>query len=143
MSCWPYCNGGDSRMANLSALITLLAVIVYFLTGFQVARARARYGVKAPATTGNADFERVFRTQMNMLEWMPIFLPALWLAALYVSDAGAAIVGLVWVGGRIVYIRDYAQAAERRHLGFVVQAGAAGVLWVTALIGILKALAHG
>lgn len=130
-------------MANLSALITLLAVIVYFLTGFQVARARARYGVKAPATTGNADFERVFRTQMNMLEWMPIFLPALWLAALYVSDAGAAIVGLVWVGGRIVYIRDYAQAAERRHLGFVVQAGAAGVLWVTALIGILKALAHG
>jgi len=41
---------------------------------------------------GHPDFDRVFRVQMNTLEWMPIFLPVLWLFALYVSDWAAAAV---------------------------------------------------
>ena len=30
---------------------------------------------------------------MNTLEWMPIFLPSLWLFAIYLSDAFAAALG--------------------------------------------------
>ena len=40
--------------------------------------------------SGHPDFERAFRIQMNTLEWMPIFLPALWLFAIYIGDAIAA-----------------------------------------------------
>ena len=65
-------------MPHYTALVTLLAVALYFYTGLLVAKARQKFGVIAPATTGNLDFERVFRVQMNTLEWMPIFLPLLW-----------------------------------------------------------------
>src|ERR1035437_9314038 len=93
--------------------VPLLAVVLYVYTGLLVAKARQKFGVKPPATTGNPDFERVFRVQMNTLEWMPIFLPALWLAAVYVSDIGAALVGLVWIVGRVIYMLGYGEAAEK------------------------------
>jgi len=101
-----------------------------------------KYGIKAPATTGNPDFERIFRVQMNTLEWMPILLPAIWLAAVYVNDAAAAALGLVWIAGRVVYMRDYTEAAEKRDTGFFVQAIAAGVLWLAALIGLIVSMMH-
>src|ERR1700730_10529746 len=100
---------GRVLMPNFTALVTLLAVILYFWISFRVGQARARFGIKAPATTGNPDFERAFRIQMNTLEWMPIFLPAIWLAAIYVSDIGAALLGIVWIAGRVLYC-----AATRR-----------------------------
>ena len=84
-------------MPHYTAIVTLLAVGFYFFTGIAVARARVKFGIMAPATAGHPDFERVFRVQMNTLEWMPLFLPSLWLFALYVSDAGAAAIGVVWV----------------------------------------------
>lgn len=130
-------------MPNLTALVILLAVIVYFWLGFRVGQARARFAVKAPATTGNPDFERAFRVQMNTLEWMPIFLPAAWLAAIYVSDLFAALLGLAWIVGRVLYMRGYTEAAEKREIGFFVQAIATGVLWLVALFGVLRSLVHG
>jgi len=127
-------------MPNFTALVMLLAVILYFWIGFRVGQARVRFGVKAPATTGNPDFERAFRIQMNTLEWMPIFLPAIWLAAIYVSDIGAALIGVVWIAGRVLYMRGYAEAAEKRETGFFVQATAAGLLWLAALIGVVASM---
>src|SRR6266568_1576355 len=130
-------------MPNYTALVTLLAVALYFSTGLMVAKARQRFGVVLPATTGHTDFERVFRVQQNTLEWMPIFLPALWLFAVYVSDVWAAVLGLVWVVGRLIYIRGYREAAEKRHSGFFVQLAASGVLWIGAAVGIVLRMTHG
>jgi glutathione S-transferase len=124
-------------MPHYTSLITLAAVLVYFYTGIRVAQARARTGVKAPATTGNPEFERSFRVQMNTLEWMPIMLPSMWLFAFYVEDGWAAALGGVWIMGRALYIRGYSEAAEKRGTGFSIQALAAGVLWVGALIGVV------
>jgi glutathione S-transferase len=129
-------------MPNFTAIVTLLAVILYFWLGFRVGQARVTFGIKAPATTGNADFERVFRVHMNTLEWMPVFLPAIWLAAIYVSDIGAALLGVVWIAGRVVYTQGYTEAAEKRHPGFFVQAIAAGLLWLAALIGVVASMLH-
>lgn len=129
-------------MPNFTAFVILLAVILYFWTGFRVGQARGKFKINAPATTGNPDFERVFRVQMNMLEWMPIFLPAIWLAAIYVSDIGAALLGLVWIAGRVLYLRGYSEAAEKRETGFFVQAIAAGLLWLGALVGVVVSLLH-
>ena len=81
-------------MYHFTALVTCLAILFYFFTTVQVSKARMAFGIKVPATSGNADFERVFRVQMNTPEWMPIFLPSLWLFAVYVCDPFAAVLAL-------------------------------------------------
>src|ERR1700726_3319758 len=116
-------------MFHSTALVTCLAIAFYFFTAVQVTRARGAFGIKAPAIVGNPDFERVFRVQMNTLEWMPIFLPSLWLFAIYISDPIAAVLGLVWIAGRILYLTGYSQAASKRGTGFGIQASAAIILW--------------
>ena len=130
-------------MPNATALVTLLATGFYFYSGLRVSWARAKFGVKAPATAGHPDFERTFRVQMNTLEWMPILLPALWLFALYVNDAAAAALGLVWIAGRGLYIRGYSAAADQRHHGFSIQAFASGALVIGALVGVIMRTMHG
>jgi glutathione S-transferase len=129
-------------MFHLTALVTCLAILMYFLFSFQVGKARATYGIKAPAVSGNPDFERIYRVQMNTLEWMPAFLPALWLFAIYVSDAIAAALGIVWIIGRVLYMMGYAKAANKRGPGFAIQGGAAAILWLGAVVGILWRFIH-
>ena len=129
-------------MFHLTALVTCLAILMYLTFSFQVAKARGAYGVKAPATSGNPDFERVFRAQMNTLEWLPIFLPALWLFAIYISDAIAAALGVVWIVGRVLYMKGYSEAANKRSMGFGVQAVAAIALWAGASGAIMWRLVH-
>jgi glutathione S-transferase len=85
----------------------------------------------------------VFRVQQNTLEWLPIFLLLLWLFAFSVSDWIAAVLGLLWIVGRLLYIRGYSEAAEKRHKGFFLQMGASGVLFVGALAGIIWRMTHG
>ena len=130
-------------MFHFTALVTCLAIALYFFTSIRVAKARQAFGIKAPAITGNPDFERVFRVQMNTLEWLPIFLPSLWLFAIYISDPVAAAVGVVWIAGRVLYMTGYSQAAEKRGRGFGIQAMAAGILWLGALGAIVWRLIHG
>jgi len=79
---------------------------------------------------------------MNTLEWMPIFVPSLWLFAIYISDIGAAMLGLVWIAGRILYLIGYSEAAAKRSRGYGIQAGAATILWVGALGAIAWRLVH-
>ncbi len=129
-------------MYHFTALITCLAILFYFFTCVQVARARVKFGVKVPAISGDPDFERVFRVQMNTLEWIPIFLPSLWLFAIYISDPFAAVLGLIWIAGRILYMTGYVQAAAKRSPGFAVQALATIALWVGALGAVVWRLVH-
>jgi glutathione S-transferase len=126
-----------------TALVTLLAIAFYFFLATQVARARRTFGVRQPATTGNVDFERVFRVHMNTLEWLPTFLVPLWLCAIYLSDIGAAVLGLVWIAGRIVYFIGYSSAVEKRLPGFFIQTTACLLLFIGAAAGIIMRLAAG
>ena len=128
-------------MFHYTALVTCLTILFYFFTTVQVSKARVAFGIKVPAVSGNPDFERVFRVQMNTLEWMPIFLPSLWLFAVYISDGIAAAIGLVWIAGRILYLTGYTKAAAKRGPGFGIQATAATILWVAALGAILRRIA--
>lgn len=130
-------------MYHDTAIVTCLAIALYFFFATQVARARIRYGVKLPAISGHPDFERIFRIQMNTLEWTPIFLPSLWLFAIYVGDAAAAALGLLWIIGRIVYFIGYREAVAKRSPGFLIQALASAILWIGALGGAVWQLAHG
>jgi len=118
----------------LVAIVTLVALLVYFYMGLRVGQARTKFNVPAPAMSGNPDFERAFRIQMNTLEWLPLFLVSLWLFAIaWGSDLVAAGVGLVWIVGRILYLTGYSKAAAARGPGFGIQALATGVLLFGAL----------
>ena len=130
------------QSSRYTALVTCLAILFYFFTTIQVSKARAAFGIKLPATSGHPDFERVFRVQMNTLEWMPIFLPSLWLFAIYISDTYAAMLGLIWIAGRAIYMTGYSQAAAKRGRGFAIQALAGVLLWAGALGAIVWRIVH-
>lgn len=100
------------------ALVTVIALLQFLWFGIQVGRARIKYGVKAPATTGNEVFERLFRVQMNTLEQLVMFLPALWLYARFISPIWAAALGAVFVIGRAIYAVMYVRDPKTRSLGF-------------------------
>jgi glutathione S-transferase len=130
-------------MPTYTAIVTLLAIALYFFLATRVAVARVKFGIKHPATTGNPDFERIFRVHVNTLEWMPTFLVPLWLCAIYLSDVGAAVLGLVWIAGRIAYYVGYRQAAEKRLPGFFIQTSVCLLLFIGAAVGIVMHLVRG
>ena len=128
----------------VTALVTVLALIFYIWTGISVARRRGKHGVKAPMMTGPTEFECAVRVQSNTLEWLVVFVPALWLATVYFSPAMSTvylswlppIIGIIWVIGRVLYKSGYMTAPEKRETGFVISALAALALLVCALVGI-------
>src|SRR5450756_2618723 len=79
---------------ELVAIVTVLVLIQYVVLGVRVGQARTRYGVEAPAISGHPMFERHFRIHQNTLEQLVVFLPALWLFAIYASPRLAALLGL-------------------------------------------------
>ncbi len=130
-------------MSPWVSLVTIAALIVFFVVTLNVGRARAKYGIKAPAMSGNPDFERVLRVQQNTLEQLSIFLPALWIFANFVNPIAAASLGAVWVIGRIIYAWGYYQAAEKRGPGFGISLMATSVLILGSLVGIVLNLIKG
>ncbi len=104
----------------LTALATLAMVAVYVWTMALVGPARRKHGVKAPATTGPDDFNRVYRAHVNTLEQLVMMLPVLWIFAATVGDRWAALLALVWIIGRIIYVRAYAASADTRGTGFMI-----------------------
>ena len=128
-------------MPKYTALVTLLAVALYFFFATQVAAAHRRFGVKLPAMTGHPDFERIYRVHANTLEWMPTFLAPLWLCAFYFSDIAAAVLGLVWIAGRGLYFSGYRRAPEGRLPGFFVQTTACILLFIGAAAGVFRQFA--
>ena len=120
------------------AVVIVLAVLQFLVFAWLVARARARYGIKAPATTGHEIFERWFRVQQNTLEMLIAFIPAVSLFAIYVNPNWAAWVGLVYIVGRILYLRAYVADPARRGLGFALTALPILVLLAGALRAMLE-----
>ena len=124
----------------LTGLATIAALLVFIWTGRKVSGARRHYGIKAPATSGDPGFERVFRVQMNTLEQLALFLPALWLAAVVSADLWAAALGAVWVLGRVVYARAYYADAASRGPGFLMTIGPTFILLILAVIFIVRGM---
>jgi uncharacterized MAPEG superfamily protein len=123
----------------LPSLVTGFALVLYVVTIANVARARGRYKVAPPATTGDPAFERIYRVQQNTLEQLVLFLPALWLYSLFVSPPWGAAIGLVWVLGRLYYAWAYYRDPAKRTPGYLIGAICAVVLLVGGFIGMLRA----
>ena len=122
-----------------TAFITLLTVALLFAVTFNVVRARGKYRIQAPATTGHEMFERAYRIQLNTIENVLMFLPALWLYAMFIGDKGAGDSGMIWLVGRIWYAFAYQTNPAKRGYGFLISLLVIAGLWLGAAYGIYGA----
>jgi uncharacterized membrane protein YecN with MAPEG domain len=120
---------------ELVAIVVALALLEYMFFALQVGRGRGKYGVAAPAISGHPTFERLYRVQLNTLEQLIVFVPAVWLFATFVSAPTAAAVGLVFVVGRALYYSGYVKDPAKRGPGFLLGFVANVVLVLGSLIG--------
>jgi glutathione S-transferase len=123
-------------MSPLVSLVTICALLVLSAVTLNVGRARVKFGIKPPQMSGNLDFERTLRVQQNTLEQIVLFIPALWIFSQFVQPIAAAVLGTIWVIGRILYAWGYYQAAEKRGTGFGISFLATVILLLGSLIGI-------
>jgi glutathione S-transferase len=121
-------------------IVTALALLQFIVFGFRVGGARGRYGVKAPAITGNEIFERHFRVQQNTLEQLIAFVPGIYLFAHYFSPLVAAALGAVYLVGRELYAYTYVKDPANRSVGFGMTFLPEVILVVGGLIGAVRAL---
>lgn len=121
------------------AIVTALALIQYLWLGLNVGGARKKYGVAAPATTGNEAFERVFRVHANTTEQLVMFLPPMWICAHYWNPAWVAALGVLFIIGRFVYSKAYITDPKSRSLGFMLTF--IPIFWflVGTLVGAIRA----
>ena len=98
--------------------VVMLALLQYTWFGIEVGRARGRFELPAPATTGHENFERFFRAHQNTTEQLVVFLPAIFACAYLVNETLAAAMGLLFVIGRLMYFRGYTNPEKSRSLGF-------------------------
>jgi glutathione S-transferase len=105
---------------SLTGLVTLLCLFVLFWVTAKVGVARGKHGVKVPEMTGPEPFVWAVRVHLNTIEGLILFLPALWLFALTVSDVVAASVGIFYPIGRILYALGYYKEPSKREIGFSI-----------------------
>lgn len=126
-----------------SALATLIDLTVFLWTMALVSRARARYGIMAPACTGHEEFERRFRVQMNTLEQLALLMPCLWLCAIWVGEIYGGIGGLLWAIGRVIYVTSYLREPKSRALGMMLTILPTLVMAAASAIAVIRFLLLG
>lgn len=119
---------------EITAIVTVLVLLQYLFFAIQVGSMRPRLGIKAPATTGTPEFERMFRVHYNTMEQLLAFLPALWLFGLMVNHLWAAGFGIVYLVGRFVYRSEYLREPDSRSLGFGLTLLPTAVMLVWVLV---------
>ena len=125
---------------ELVAAVVALALLEYVIFGMLVGRARGLYGVEAPATGGHEIFERYFRVHYNTMELLVAFVPAIWLFGLYVSPRWGAVLGAIYLVGRVLYLRAYVADPAKREFGFGMSVLPVLALVLGALVGALRAM---
>lgn len=126
---------------ELVAIIILLAIMQFIVFAAMVGWTRPRYGINAPKTVGNEDWERRFRVHQNTMEQLVSFIPAVWLCGTYVHIYLAAGLGLVYLIGRTVYAIAYLKDPDSRTPGTLITFIPIVILVLSSLIGIVLNLA--
>ena len=119
-----------------TVIVTILALAQFTLFGIQVGSMRVKHGVKAPATTGHEEYERMNRVHLNTMEQLIVFLPALWIHAQYANPLWGALIGLVFIAGRFVYRAEYLKDPGSRSPGFSMTFIPSAVLLIWALVAV-------
>lgn len=123
-----------------TVIVTFLVLAQFVFFGVQVGAMRGKHGVKAPATIGHEEFERMNRVHINTMEQVVVFLPALWMHALYANPLWGAALGAVFIIGRFLYRAEYLKDPGSRSPGFTMTITASLVLLIWALVAAIKEL---
>jgi glutathione S-transferase len=130
---------------ELVILVIVIALFQYMGFAARVGMGRVKYGVPAPAISGHPQFERLYRVQMNTLEQLVLFLPAM-LAFAWLGDARgwpgseiSAALGVVWIIGRALYARSYVKDPDSRGPGFLLTAGPSILMLLGSVLLVLLA----
>lgn len=123
-----------------TTIVAMLAVIQYMAFGVLVGQARGRTGISAPATSGNEEFERYFRVHQNTLEQLIVFLPGLYAFAAFIDGNWAAGIGVVYLVGRLIYLRSYTTDPASRGVGFLLSFAPSAILVIGGLVGAVRNL---
>jgi glutathione S-transferase len=115
-------------------IVTILALAQFVFFGITVGGIREKTGVKAPASSGDPEFERANRVHLNTLEQLVVLLPALWLYAHYVNPLWGAGLGVVYLIGRFIYQAAYMKDPASRSMGFMLSFLPSAVMLVWVLI---------
>ncbi len=124
---------------EIVAIVVCLALLELAVFGYISGSARGKYGVAAPATTGHPTFERHFRVHQNTIEQLVMFLPGIFLFATYVNAPIGALIGIIYVIGRIWYAWAYVKDPAKRTGGFVVSLLSTLILVLGGLVGAILA----
>lgn len=120
-----------------AALIILLALAQYVYFTLRVGSARGKYGINAPKTSGDEAWERLYRVQMNTLEQLIVFVPALWIFSMYTSARWVLLPGLMFLVGRQLYSMEYTKDPKTRVPGIAMTVLANVILLVGGLVGVV------
>ena len=118
--------------------ITLVTLVFYLGLAMHAARLRGRHGIEAPAMGGHPDFDRATRIHANTLEVLVPFLVALWMCAIFWAPLPAAVLGIVWLFGRVIYVFGYWSAPPRRQPGFILAMIALVLLLIGTAYGLFR-----
>ncbi len=125
---------------ELPAIVTLIALLEYMAFTLNVGLGREKYGVAAPAISGDPVWERTYRVQQNTMEQLLVFLPALWIFAHFWSPTSAAAVGALFLIGRPIYAASYIKDPKSRSAGFLIGFASNAILVIGSLIGAIRSL---
>lgn len=101
-------------------LVTVLILLHYIFMSLQAGSARGKANVQAPRMTGDEVFERKLRVQVNTLEQLAVTIPAMWMCAYFFSPIVAAVLGLAFFVGRILYAASYVKEPSTRGTGMII-----------------------
>jgi len=130
----------EQSSVEYTAVIILLALAQYLYFSLRVGAGRARYGVEAPHTSGNENWERLFRVQQNTLEQLVVFIPAMALFGMYVSGRWVFLPGLLFLVGRQLYAYEYVKNPKSRGPGMGLTLLANAALVIGALVALVLKL---
>jgi len=125
---------------EVTVIITFLALAQFVLFGVQVGALRGKHEIKAPATSGHPEFERMNRVHLNTMEQLVVFLPALWIHAYYAKPLYGAVLGVIYLIGRFLYRAEYLKDPTSRSPGFSMSFIPSVVLLVWALVVVIMGM---
>jgi len=124
------------------ALVSAVSVLVYYLTLLNAGLARIKYRIPAPSHDGPEAYVRRVRAHVNTAEHLVMFLPSMWMFALLVSPAWAAILGSIWPVGRLLYMVGYSKSAALRRPGLYITMPTIYIFILGSIVGAIRHLAQ-
>ena len=121
-------------------IVTIAALMQFMYFSIEVGKMRQKHGVKAPAMSGDGEYERANRVHQNTMEQLVVLLPAMWICGQYFNPQWAAGLGVVFIIARFMYRSVYMKDPSNRTLSFTIGFLATAALMLGSVVGAVREL---